>query len=95
MFGRLFATFQDRYVHKSIIFAIDGIASVASTLLAFLFTHLVVRFENLDSAIKRINFTFGLKEGELTFLFVGRLTFQKNLELIIHALAILKEKEGI
>ena len=51
MFGRLFATFQDRYVHKSIIFAIDGIASVASTLLAFLFTHLVVRFENLDNAI--------------------------------------------
>ena len=51
MFGRIFAAFQDRYVHKSIIFAIDGIASVASTLLAFLFTHLVVRFENLDSAI--------------------------------------------
>lgn len=36
MFGKLFRQFQDRYAHKSIIFIVDGFASVCATLLAFI-----------------------------------------------------------
>ena len=36
MFGKIFKIFQDRYAHKSIILAIDTIASVIASLVAFL-----------------------------------------------------------
>lgn len=36
MFGKIFKIFQDRYAHKSIILAIDTIASIIASLVAFL-----------------------------------------------------------
>lgn len=35
MFGRIFKLFQDRYAHKSIILAVDSIASIVASLAAF------------------------------------------------------------
>ncbi len=35
MFGRIFKLFQDRYAHKSIILAVDSIASIVASVMAF------------------------------------------------------------
>ena len=50
MFKRFFTAFQDRYAHKSIIFAIDGLASVLASVLAFLFANMILDFENLSNS---------------------------------------------
>ncbi len=50
MFNRFFTAFQDRYAHKSIIFAVDGLASVCSSFLAFLFAGMVIDFDNLSNS---------------------------------------------
>ncbi|MBR2385024.1 MAG: glycosyltransferase [Clostridia bacterium] len=48
--------------------------------------------QNVEEALKEINDLYNLEENTLTFLYVGRITFQKNIPLILEALAILKDK---
>ena len=48
--------------------------------------------ENLQNAANQINSLYNLEDSELILLYVGRITFQKNLEFILEALYILKEK---
>ena len=48
--------------------------------------------EDKKSAYKFVNEKFGLKEDETVFLFVGRINYLKNIQLIARSLKILKDK---
>ena len=48
--------------------------------------------EDKKSAYKFVNERFGLKEDETVFLFVGRINYLKNIQLIASSLKILKDK---
>ncbi|MBR2337453.1 MAG: glycosyltransferase [Clostridia bacterium] len=48
--------------------------------------------ENKRDTDRQINSLYGINDSTVVFLFVGRLTFQKNVDLIVRALKILKEK---
>ena len=45
MFGRIFKLFQDRYAHKSIILAVDSIASIVASLAAFAIVSWVLKID--------------------------------------------------
>ncbi|MCF0174274.1 MAG: glycosyltransferase [Bacteroidales bacterium] len=44
------------------------------------------------AAAAEVNKLYGLKEDEKVFLFIGRITFIKNIDFIVRSLSILKEK---
>lgn len=50
--------------------------------------------QNLDLLVKKTNATYGLKEDDLVFLFVGQMIKQKNVPMIIESLSMLK-KAGV
>ncbi len=47
--------------------------------------------ESKRAAYKLVNETFGLKENEKVYLYVGRIDFIKNLEFLVEALSVLKQ----
>lgn len=47
---------------------------------------------NVDKLIERVNETYHLAEGEIVLTFVGQITYQKNLKLILESAKILKQK---
>lgn len=87
MIGKLFKIFQDRYAHKSIILAVDVLASIAASMLSFVSISLATNielsgsfylylllFSAISSLISSILFkTYAVAVRHTTIIEVGRL----------------------